>query len=337
MIFVTFPAPRVNNLQTIEHMKRTLPLALATGLILCGASLNAAPLQRSQVSADAKWLLHLDVEALRKTQLGASLMKSVVAEAGEDLKEDANLDLPAIIQNTRSILAYGTDYKSGKDGKGVLIWEGSKEIEQIASAFLVQQAEATKAGAGNVKLVRKGTQPTYAFGDDMHVMVRPGGGLILGRSMEQIDLATKVLESKSPSLQGTSTFSEYTMQPGNFFFLAYAEGFNKDAEVPPQASVLKLTDGGRLALGEADGKVRLQLTLKAQSTEVTQQIQQVVQGLLAIATLTQGGAPELQELIRGTQVNVQDRRVTVELTIPIDAALKQIDKHGGGDKAPPKK
>ena len=318
-------------------MKQTLLLSVAAGLILGGPALTAAPLQRSQVAANAKWLLHLDVEALRKSELGASLMKSVVAEAGEDLKQDAKLDLPAIIQNTGSILAYGTDYKSGKDGKGVLIWQGSKEIEQIASAFLVQQAEAAKAGAGNVKLVRKGAQPTYAFGDDMHVMVRPGGGLILGRSMEQIDLATRVLENKSPSLQGKATFSEYAVQPGSFFFLAFAEGFNKEAEVPPQASVLKLTDGGRLALGEADGKVRLHLTLKAQSTEVTQQIQQVVQGLLAIATLTQGGAPELQEMIRGTKVNVEDKRVMVELAIPIEAALKQIDEHHGGDKPPAKK
>ena len=312
-------------------MKQTLLLSVAAGLILGGPALTAAPLQRSQVAANAKWLLHLDVEALRKSELGASLMKSVVAEAGEDLKQDAKLDLPAIIQNTGSILAYGTDYKSG-----VLIWQGSKEIEQIASAFLVQQAEAAKAGAGNVKLVHAGPEPIYAFGDDMHVMVRPGAGLILGRSVEQIEDATRVLENKSPSLSGKATFTEYAAPPGSFFFLAFAEGFNKDAEVPPQASVLKLTEGGRLALGEAGGKLRLQLTLKAQSAEVTQQIQQVVQGLLAIATLTQSQAPELQELIRTTKVNVEDKRVTVDLVIPIEAALKQIDEHQGTDQAPKK-
>jgi hypothetical protein len=279
--------------------------------------------------------LLLDVEALLKSQLGDSLMKSVVAEAGEDLKEDAGLDLSAILRSTASIMAYGTDYKSGKDGRGVLIWQGSKEIEQIAGGFLVQQAEAAKSGGGNVKLVREGAQPVYAFGEDMHVMVRPGGGLILGRAVAQIDEAIRVLENKSASLKDRPTFAEYAPLPGGFFFLALAEGFNQAAEVPPQASVLKLTDGGRLALGEAGGKLHLQLTLKAQTAEVTQQIQQDVQGLLAIATLSQSEAPELQEVIRATKINTEDKRVTLDLAIPVAAALKQIHERQGGETARP--
>ncbi len=316
-------------------MKHPLFLSLAAGLILSTTGLNAAPLDRAQVAADAKWLLHLDVEALLKSQLGNSLMKSVIAEAGEDLKEDAGLDLSKILQSTASIMAYGTDFNSGKDGKGVLVWQGSKEIEQIASGFLVQQAEAAKAGGGNVKLVRPGDQPVYAFGEDMHVMVRPGGGLILGRAVDQIDAATQVMESKAPSLKGQTTFSEYAALPGGFFFLALADGFNQAANVPPQASVLKLAEGGRLALGEAEGKLRLQLTLKAQTAEVTQQIQQVVQGLLAIVTMSQSEAPELQEVIRATRINTDDKRVTLELAIPIEAALKQIHERHGDAAAKP--
>ena len=306
-------------------MKRTLIFSLAAGLTVATASLHASPLDRAQVSADAKWLLHVDIDALRKTQLGTSLMKTVVAQAGEDLKEDANIDLPALVKSTSSIMAYGTDYKSGKDGKGVLIWQGSKEIEQIASAFLVQQAEATKAGSGNVKLAREGAQPVYAFGDDMHIVVRPGGGLILGRSVDQIDLATKVLEGKAASLKDKPTFTEYATLPGGFFFMALAEGFNKDAEVPPQANVLKLADGGRLAVGEADGKLRVQLTLDAKNKDVTQQIQQVVQGLLAIATLSLGDEPDLQALIRDTKVNTDEKRVSLELAIPVATALKHLN------------
>lgn len=317
-------------------MKHPLFLSLAAaGLILSTPALNAAPLDRAQVAADAKWLLHLDVEALLKSQLGNSLMKSVVAEAGKDLKEDAGLDLSKILQSTTSIMAYGTDFNSGKDGKGVLVWQGSKEIEQIASGFLVQQAEAAKAGGGNVKLVRTGDQPVYAFGEDMHVMVRPGGGLILGRAVDQIDAATQVMESKAPSLKGQTTFAEYAALPGGFFFLALADGFNQAANVPPQASVLKLTDGGRLALGEAGGKLHLQLTLKAQSAELTQQIQQVVQGLLAIVTMSQSEAPELQEVIRATRINTEDKRVTLELAIPIEAALKQLNERQDGAAAKP--
>lgn len=310
-------------------MKRTFYFSLAAGLVFAATGLNAAPLDRAQVAANAKWLLHLDVQTLLKSQLGDSLMKGVVAQAGAGLQKDAGLDLSAILRSTASIMAYGTDYKSGKDGKGVLIWQGAKEIEQIASGFLVQQAEAAKAGGGNVKLVREVAQPVYAFGDDMHVMVRAGSGLILSRAVDQIDEAIKVLENQTPSLQGKTAFSEYAALPGGFFFLALADGFNQAADVPPQASVLKLAEGGRLALGEAEGKLRLQLTLKAQTAEVTQQIQQVVQGLLAIVTMSQSESPELQEVLRATKINTVDKRVTLELGIPIEAALKQIDQNLG--------
>lgn len=313
-------------------MKLPVTLLLATGLVLGASSSQAAPLQRSQVAAGAKWLLHLDVDALRKTQIGGAILNNIVAESGKDLKEDANLDLPKILQNTSSVMAYGTDYKSGAEGKGVLLWQGSKEIEQIASAFLVQQAEATKAGEGNVKLVRDGKQPVYAFGDDMHVLVRPGGGLILGRSVDQIDLATKVIEGKASSLKEKPTFNEYSPLPGGFFFLALADGFNKETEVPPQASVLKLTDGGRLALGEDGNKLRVQLTLKAQSKEVSEQIQQVVQGLIAIGTLSQSENPELQQFIRDVKVRVDDLRVSVSLDVPVEKALKEFNHHTGGAK-----
>jgi hypothetical protein len=60
-----------------------------------------------------------------------------------------------------------------------------------------------------------------------------------------------------------------------------------------------------------------------------------VQGLLAIATLSQSEAPELQAMIRATKINTDNQRVTLELAIPIEAALKQINERHGGAAAKP--
>jgi hypothetical protein len=90
-------------------------------------------LQRSLVAADAEWVLHLhlDMASLQKSQLGASLLKIAMDEVGEDLKEDMQIHVPAIVAQIGSITAYGADFKPGPDGRGVLIWQGSKEIEQV--------------------------------------------------------------------------------------------------------------------------------------------------------------------------------------------------------------
>ena len=67
------------------------------------------------------------------------------------------------------------------------------------------------------------------------------------------------------------------------------------------------------------------MTLDAKNKDVTQQIQQVVQGLLAIATLSLGDEPDLQALIRDTKVNTDEKRVSLELAIPVATALKHLN------------
>jgi hypothetical protein len=59
---------------------------------------------------------------------------------------------------------------------------------------------------------------------------------------------------------------------------------------------------------------------------VTQQIQQVIQGLLALATLGLGEEPGIQKIIRATQVNVAGRQVKLDLIVPLEEAVKHIEK-----------
>ena len=90
--------------------------------------------------------------------------------------------------------------------------------------------------------------------------------------------------------------------------------------------MLKLTDGGRFAIGEVGENLQIQLVLRARDEDVTQQIQQVAQGLLALATLSLGEEPELQSVLRATKVEVDGRLVKVDLAVPLEMALEQMDK-----------
>lgn len=322
-------------------MKRLL-LPLFTGFSLFSTSLTAAPLQRSLVAADAKWVLHVDMESLQKSKLGASLLKVAMDEVGADLKEGMHIDVPAIVAQTGSITAYGADFKPGPAGRGVLIWQGSKEVEQVVTGLLVQQAEAGKSGQGGIKAVREGADPVYAVGSNVFVAVRPGRGILVSPKLEEIDDASRVMDGKTPSLVEKAVFSEYAVLPGGFFFLALAEGFAQNAGLPAQAEVLKLAEGGRVALGEEADKLQLSLNLKAQTAEGATQIQQVLQGLVALASLAHVEEPELiqmKEWIRGTLVAVKEKMVTLDLNVPVDAVLKQLQdkiKPGAAPQKDPK-
>jgi hypothetical protein len=307
-------------------MKRIL-LPLFTGFSLFSTSLTAAPLQRSLVAADAKWVLHLDMASLQKSQLGASLLKIAMDEVGEDLKEVMKIDVPAIVGQTGSITAYGPDFKPGPDGRGVLIWQGSKEVEQLVTGLLVQQAEAGKSGQGGIKALREGADPVYAVSSNVFVAVRPGRGILVSPKLEEIDDASRVMDGKAPSLVEKAVFSEYPVLPGGFFFLALAEAFAQNAGLPAQAEVLKLAQGGRVALGEEADKLQLSLNLKAQTAEGATQIQQVLQGLVALASFAHAEEPEMiqmKEWIRGTLVAVKEKMVSLDLNVTVDAVLKQL-------------
>jgi hypothetical protein len=216
--------------------------------------------------------------------------------------------------------------------KGVLIWQGSKDIESVVSGLLIQQAEAAKAGQGGIKALTEGPNPTYAVSSNLFVSVRPGRGILVSPKAEEIDEACRVMDGQAASLGDKTAFTEYPTVPGGFFFLALAEGFASDLGLPPQAQVLKLAEGGRIGLGEAADKLQLSVSLKAQTTENAVQIQQVVQGLVALASLADVDEPELvkvKEWLRGAQVKAADKIVSLDIAVPVDAALKQIGSATG--------
>jgi hypothetical protein len=106
-----------------------LPLAIPAG---------AGPLQRQEVAAEAKWLLHLDLDKLRSTPEGASLIGEVadrvLAEPKAVLKREVDFDLD--FTKASSITAYG-DYSSNS----VLLVKTDLDVEKLVDAALVQMAK----------------------------------------------------------------------------------------------------------------------------------------------------------------------------------------------------
>lgn len=315
-------------------MKKTL-FSLVSGFALLGSAwqLSAAPLERPLVPADVKWLLHLDVDALRQSRLGSTLIETIKAEAAEGLKRGMNLDVAAVIEQTGSLTACGSHFEKGPDAGGVLMWRGGQEIERIVTALLIQQAEASKAGEGKVKAVTEGPEPVYSVDGRLFVIVRSGRAILASQRLGDLETALQVLDGKAPSLADRETFSEYKPLPGGFFLLALAENFAKNSGLPAQAQVLKLAEGGRVALGEEEQKLTLSVNLKTGKPEDATQIQQVFQGLVALASLAQVKDPELakaKEWIHGTAVTVEENVVGVDLSVPVEAVLRQLELRSRG-------
>lgn len=308
-------------------MKTHLRAGLWIVTIAVGAL--AGPLPREYVAADAKWLLHLDIQNLLTTQVGDFLAREVLDRKFEkptaDLKSQINFDFSW--RRITGVTAYGTDFQAAERAKGVLLLTTDLDVAQALEAVTEKLNAASPGGAGPVERVEAGATPVYAFNEDVYVAVVPGKPVVVGKSKRMVMRARDVLTGAAANLNGVAGFADYPPPPANFFFFSAAEGFNEAAPIPPQANVLKMADSLRLIAGESGDQVCLNLALKAKSAEVSQQIQQVIQGMIALVALSQTENQDLRQLAQSVKVAVADRLVTVDVLFPVGKTIEKIQEN----------
>jgi hypothetical protein len=294
-------------------MKMTLiPVALA-GVTALAA--YAGPLQKEHVSADAL-----------RTQLGGYIGSNIVSEKLfnplAELKDNFGVELDW--RKFQSFTAYGTDYETRADDAGVLIIKSGQDIPAMLDKVMAKLEDASGVGSAALKRKKSGGQTFYSLNDDAHGAAGKGGVFVMGKSRARVEKALEVLDGKGSTLATAKTFAGFPPVSDSFFFLGLAEGFNSAAALPPQARVFKNSNGGQLSLGEKAGQVMLQLSLSAKDAEATAQIQQVFQGLLALATLSQEKNKDLAELAQAVKVSTNSTFVNVSVQVSATNVIAKV-------------
>lgn len=288
---------------------------------------NAGPLQRQHVASDTKWVLHLDLDAFRTTQVGAEAVRGKLgrdmAKAQADLK--TYLDFDFDWAQIHSLTAYGFDFAPKNQSQGVLLIATSLDVQKGLEAAITKQAEASVEN-GNVRRLADSPVAVYSIRNEFLVALPPGNPVVLAKTDALLQKGLAVLAGRHPNLASTAVFTDFPPQPNAVVFVGMAEGFNANTPVPPQARVFQMADGGRLALGETGNQVFVAATLKAKSSEVSAQMQQILQGLLALGALGQPQNQELQQLIQAARVSVNDRFVSIEVQLPATTVIQKMQE-----------
>jgi hypothetical protein len=299
------------------------PTLCALTLLLTAATpVAAGPLDKKQIAADAKWILHLDVDTFKAGKVGSYFINEVLdrktAKMKEDLKAWLNFDLDW--RKIASITAYGSTFQPQNDSSGLLLIKSTGLETQKA----LEQAMANNNPGLRVQKLESSPEPLYCLNDQGYVGYAAGGVMVVGKTRETVKKGLGVLSGARPDLASSSTLSGYPAAPAGFFFLAVAEGFGAQAQIPPKAAVLKQAEGGRLVAGEKQDRLHLNLDIKAASADVAQQVQQVAQGLVALASLNASQNLDLQLVAQGTKVNASDKLVSLALELPVADVIKKI-------------
>lgn len=304
-------------------MKPFLTLLTLTALAACA---SAGPLQPTHVADNAKWVAHLDVEKLITTELGGYLgrtfMDKQLAKPTRDL-EQWGIDFDW--RDIEGITVYGTEFKKKPEDSAVVLVKSSFNF---ASAIEIVIDRIAEYGGDDRPIQKVQSEPYAIYSAKGEVFGTPFGKdvFLISKSKSALEQARSVLDGKTPSIAGSKSFPGITATEDGFLVAAVADGFQSATKLPPQMQGLKSAQSLQIRAGEKSDKIFARLSVNTRDAESAAQIQQVLQGLVALGTLSQEQNKDLALLVNGTKVGSSDKTVTVAVELPAETVIAKVNE-----------
>jgi hypothetical protein len=303
-------------------MRRVLGLALAIVLGFVAAG-RAAPLDLKQVSGDAKWVVHVDFDAVRASKLFEKAWKSA-AERFPDA--EAQLGMLKAMWNfdpstdLHGVTIYGTQFKRDT---GVAIINVKIDPDVLIEAVkLAPDYRTSTYGKHEIHswLHAKGAPWERTFAG---VVLKPDV-LVLGASIEEVMAAIDVSEGKMAGAVEKAAMVGGAI-PAGAIVVAGAAGL-ADAKLPVQWPAAKQAESLTLVVGEDKNEVFVQGKLVVKDAEAAQHAKALADKALAAATLVHHEREELLKLIGAVKVSAADKAVNIAGRAPVEAVWAAIEK-----------
>jgi hypothetical protein len=281
------------------------------------------------VSADAVWLMHLDVEAALETRLGRLVFdagSSRLDLEGTEIGEGIGIDP---MREIKRITAYGF---SGEDGHGVVIMEATPAIDLVIEELKKEQGDVSAAQVEGYDILRwdEGVASIRADG-------AVGRVLVFGPEENALLKALRVIDNALPSLaDAPASALRREARAGAFFTINVPDlelmrsAIDGTADMP---ELLQAAQAFRLEIGEASGIAFLDSAFATRGGEDSSDIAAVAQGLLAMARLMLREEPELAQLdplLRAISINSEGASVKIVFEMPADALPEPAERAGDG-------
>jgi hypothetical protein len=290
----------------MRHVTLTAFLAFATW----GAQVaSATPFEPGTIPDQVQAVGHLNVDALRKTQVFAAAGGQAALDSALD---DAPPDMRALARSlARSI-------------RGISFWRGSDH-----GAVYVETRDAKALAQAVLKMPLTPAQPVDGFptytidkGGGSHYGAVFGDTLVLADSEDSLARSIHVLGGRAASLAGSPKLPLSTRQ-GVFVFVTMGDDLLGEISKRAHSKVLQL--GLRTVVvdvGENGGVVTATARAEMRSAEAVQKAKSILDGLQAMASLSDD--PTARTLLAGVTVTVNGLALEVTAKLPVAEITKVI-------------
>ncbi len=273
-------------------------------------TLLAGPLSKSQLPATAKWVMHIDVERLAASQACAILTNNpAIGKAfTAQLARYRALLGGNPLTDLRNVTLFGEDTTGNR---GVALVAGNIRPESVTRVI---------SGYSQYRAVRwdKWTLHKWrdaASGTEMNACFHSPRLLIIGSDESGVTGALNVLGGAKPSLAKGKGLLAVPAPRDGVFLTAATRGYAGSDDEPFRAMILRNTDSATVQIGETAGKVDAAMVLNAVSPDAALQIEQILNGLIVTASLS-NDKTGLAQLAAMSSVDRADRSVSLHLNCP---------------------
>ena len=283
--------------------------ALKTMLMMWCATVAAwaGPLLRAEVSAKAKWVLHLDAERFYESKVGQHYIENLLEQQVAAVEAKIGFDFAPFLDSVTSATVYGIDFAKGEATTAVLLLRGD-----AAEAKSIEEFLATHSGKGKkAKLRQIQTEPFTLFKlEQAFAATLTNGTVVIGKTQKLVEDAWEVIAGKQPNIATTTRFEGLANPKTGYVLAVAADGFTGEVPFPKNLKIFRQVEGVQLMISESAAHLELEIALKTGSAEVATQIKTVAEGLLVLAKTERPDDKNLQALVNSAKISATDQTVT---------------------------
>ena len=303
-------------------MRKSFGLALAV-LVACAAAARAEPLDLRQVSADAKWAAHLDVDAL---QASSMFQKARACLLAKHPGAEAHLAMLHAMwkfnpqEDLHGITIYGTQLK--KDTGVAIVYAKVDQDFLLEKAKLAPEHRTSSYGKYELHSWShaKGSKHERTMAGTFY---QPEV-MVFGASAEEVMAALDVLDGTKPNFADKELATGASVRPGTIL-VAGVVGL-AEANLPCKSPLAKQAESLVMMAGEDQGNVFVGGWLMMKQADQAEQIKTVMDGALAMARLLHDNDAEANELVDAVKVAATGNSVSVKWQASVDTVWEHIQK-----------
>lgn len=296
-------------------MRKFTILFLAFFLIaLSSPCISGESLQTKLIPAEAKWLIHIDIEKFAQTELKQILEKKSENDIGREIlgiEKTTGIDF---FSDISAVTVIGMNHDNDEP---VVAFSGSLDKAHLLG-LLNEEESPNEINYGDFLI--------YNWDDDEYGVFAANNLLIISENRSGIEKVLDTLSGKGKNFSGSPLEKQLRAISKDTFLVASAENVSELLDEDDDdfgALILQKTESAFFSANEQNGKVKLQLDLQTDSPETATNMESMVTGLKAFLSMNDKIDPNW-DIVKSLNVSVKGTSVVLESQGSVEELLNLL-------------